>query len=352
MQKSAEKHKKANKKAINGFELMQKDLLKYPRRVFRRKIIRKFGRFVIRLLTDFSIEGEENFPKHGPYIMAGNHVAAMEVILMALFSPHQVEILGAGDIPLDPNLAPFANLHGFIPINRGSVDQTALNQAVNVLNKGGVVGIFPEGGIWSRNIKQAKIGVSWISQRSKAPVLPIGFIGMQGSLTEMLRFKKPSVKLRVGNILSFDFLFNDLSEKSKKEQLQDAADKIMGAIKILLPPENGQLETGADGVSLEPLWYQYFCNNKKFEFEFEHKDALSMVLRHPVIMDVFTRNLKLPMRALSGFNKKVNQSSMILSISAICDYLNENPGFLIYRFGTDLGRSMESGLRNYLVELT
>jgi hypothetical protein len=42
---------------------------------------------------------------------------------------------------------------------------------------------------------------------------------------------------------------------------------------------------------------------------------------------------------------------MILSISAICDYLNENPGFLIYRFGTDLGRSMESGLRNYLVEL-
>lgn len=330
---------------------MQKDLLKYPRRVFRRKIIRKIGRFVIRLLTDFSIEGEDNFPDNGPYIMAGNHVAAMEVLLMALFSPHQVEILGAGDIPLDPNLAPFANLHGYIPINRGSVDQKALNQAVNVLNKGGVVGIFPEGGIWSRNIKQAKIGVSWISQRSKAPVLPIGFIGMHGSLKDMLRFKKPTVKLRVGKILSYDSLFYDLSEKPKKEQLQEAADKIMEAIKCLLPIEKSQPETRIDGVSLEPLWYQYFCDDGKFEFDFENKDELSMVLRHPVIMDVFTRNLKLPMRALSGFNKKVNQNAMILSITAICNYLNENPGFLIYRFGTDLGRSMENGLRNYLVEL-
>ncbi len=329
---------------------MQKDLLKYPRRTLRRKIIRKIGRFVIRLLTDFSIEGKENFPISGPYIMAGNHVAAMEVLLMALFSPHQVEILGAGDIPLDPNLAPFANLHGFIPINRGAVDQKALNHAVNVLNLGGVVGIFPEGGIWSRNIKQAKIGVSWISQRSLSPVLPIGFIGMHGALTQMLRFKKPIIKLRVGKILHYGFLFNDLSEKPKKEQLQDAADKVMGAIKALLPPQE-QVDSGADGVSLEPLCYQYFYNNGKYDFEFENKDALSMVLRHPVIMDVFTRNLKLPMKALSEFNKQVSQKAMDLSIRSICEYLNENPGFLIYRFGTDLGRSMESGLRNYLDEL-
>ncbi len=329
---------------------MQNDLLTYPRRVFRRKIIRKIGRFAIRLLTKITIEGKENFPQNGPYIMAGNHVSAMEVLLMALFSPHQVEILGAGDIPLDPNLAPFAQLHGFIPINRGSVDQKALNHAVNILNMGGVVGIFPEGGIWSWNIKQAKIGVSWICQRSKAPVLPIAFIGMQGSLTQMLRFKKPVIKLRVGKILSYDFLFNDLSEKTKKEQLQDAADKVMCAIKNLLPPQE-KIETGADGVSLEPLWYHYYIGTEKYNFEFENKEALSMVIRHPVIMDVFTRNLKLPMKALTGFNKKVNIKMMVVSITSICDYLNENPGFLIYRFGTDLGRAMENGLRNYLVEL-
>jgi hypothetical protein len=40
-----------------------------------------------------------------------------------------------------------------------------------------------------------------------------------------------------------------------------------------------------------------------------------------------------------------------VSIASICDYLDENPSFLIYRFGTDLGRAMENGLRNYLVEL-
>ena len=102
---------------------MQRDLAKYPRRRFRRGILRVVGRFVIRLMTKFEIEGKENIPETGPYILAGNHVSAMEVILMALFSKHQIEILGAGDIPLDPNLAPFASYHGFIPISRGHAGQ-------------------------------------------------------------------------------------------------------------------------------------------------------------------------------------------------------------------------------------
>ncbi len=322
----------------------------YPRWVFKRKVIRWIGRFLIRLLTKFSIEGEENFPKSGPYLMAGNHVAAMEVILMALFSPQQVEILGAGDIPLDPNLAPFANLHGYIPIKRGTVDQRALNQAVHVLEAGGVVGIFPEGGIWSRNIQQAKIGVSWISMRSQSAVLPIGFIGMQGALTKMLRLQRPTVILRVGEIIPYQSLFTELSTRSKKEQLQIAADQVLLAIKALLPPEE-QVEPAPFELCMEPLLFQYFMDHQPYEFAFENKQALSMVLRHPVIMDVFTRNLKLPMKALSSFNKPIQRKKMVLSIASICNYLQENPSFLIYRFGTDLGRAMEDGLCNYLMEL-
>lgn len=326
---------------------MQRDLEKYPRRVFKRKIIRGVGRFVIRTLTDFTLEGEENFPKTGAYIMAGNHVSAMEVILMALFAPKQVEILGAGDIPLDPNLAPFANLHGYIPINRGSVDQKALNTAANVLKNGGLVGIFPEGGIWNKSLAAAKLGVGWLSFRNKSDVLPIGFIGMAGALTKMLHFQRPKITMRVGKLMPFDALFPSGTDLSKKELMQVAADSIMFGIKNLLPEEEQEGHKADDLKTLE-LRFEYFENEKVRKMEFSNQTELSRVLTHPVIMDVFRRNLKLPVRALDTFGKPVSTKSMIRGIQSISDYLREHDSFLIYRFGNETGRAMESGINNYL----
>jgi hypothetical protein len=36
--------------------------------------------------------------------VAGNHIASLEALLMVLFTPKLIELLDAGDIPLDPNL--------------------------------------------------------------------------------------------------------------------------------------------------------------------------------------------------------------------------------------------------------
>jgi len=52
-------------------------------------------------------------------ILAGNHVAVLEAVMMAVYCPGVVEFLGNGDIPFDPNYAFIANSYGFIPINRG-----------------------------------------------------------------------------------------------------------------------------------------------------------------------------------------------------------------------------------------
>ncbi len=330
---------------------MQNDLQKIPRRIKRRKIIRVFGRWFVRSFSDFTIEGMENFPKSGPYIIAGNHVSSMEVLLMALFCPHQAEILGAADIPLDPNLAPFANLHGYIPIKRGSVDQTALDTATKVLQQGGVVGIFPEGGIWSQNIKQAKIGVSWISYRTKTDVIPVAFIGMFGALKKMLRFQKPKIEMRVGRVIKYANLFPSDSEKSKKEQLQVAADIIMEKIVDMLPDEQKNAPKADDLTKKIELQFSSVENNILAKYDFVHQQELSMVLTHPIIMDVFNRNLRLPVKCLLEFNKKVSSVKMYNAIKSIMNYLEENPSFLSYRFGLELGSAMEQGLKNFLIEL-
>ena len=72
----------------------------YPRRRWVRGPIKVMGRGLTRLLTRLTITGKENFPAQGPLIVVGNHVAMLEAALMVLYTPYNLELLAAGEIPL------------------------------------------------------------------------------------------------------------------------------------------------------------------------------------------------------------------------------------------------------------
>ncbi len=79
--------------------------IKYPRNVLVRKTMSTLSRALLSLLSKVEINGRERLPKKGPIILAGNHVAELEAALMIAFTPGQVEFIGNGDIPFDPNYA-------------------------------------------------------------------------------------------------------------------------------------------------------------------------------------------------------------------------------------------------------
>ena len=56
-----------------------------------------------------------------------------------------IPVLGPDDIPPPPLMNAIARTHGYIPINRGNLDRPALEQALAILEQGGILGIFPEG---------------------------------------------------------------------------------------------------------------------------------------------------------------------------------------------------------------
>ncbi|MFN2303119.1 MAG: hypothetical protein ACK2TV_05235, partial [Anaerolineales bacterium] len=64
--------------------------LKYPRRVPLRRGLLAIGRLLIDLLAEVEIINKDRLPKKGPVILAGNHVAAIEAVLMAVYSPSLV----------------------------------------------------------------------------------------------------------------------------------------------------------------------------------------------------------------------------------------------------------------------
>ena len=324
--------------------MQQGHLIKYPRRTIIRRILKGFASLLVGLLIRIEVKGSENFPKSGPFIVVGNHVSSLEPILMLILVPQQLEYLGSGDIPIDPKMSFITSLYQFIPIMRGQIDQKGLGEALKVLSQNGVLGIFPEGGIWEKSLKEPKLGTSWIAHKSKAPVLPIGFVGMNDAMQKALSLQRPKITVNIGKLVLYEELFSE--DLSLRLSTGKGATKIMEKISDLLPLEEITNPELTPQRNLIFISIDKSGKNKKLIFYF--LEDLSKLIEHPVIMDVFKRNLKLPVKFLMVRNQPIKVDQLVIGLSAIKNYLESNPGFLSYRFGIDQSIKMKAGIENLL----
>lgn len=321
--------------------------IKYPRRVVIRKILLAIARILTRLFTQFEVTGLENIPKAGPLILAGNHIASLEALLMAAYSPRLVEFLGTGDIPFDSAYAWITKLYGLIPVNRGNLDREALKKASDVLLQNGVLGIFPEGGIWNPAQMEAQIGVALISQRTNAPIIPIGFGGIRGALPAALHLKKPKITMDIGRLIPAVIL--DQQTGSTKQVLQAAANEILKQIDLLIPPAEKQ------------AYKQYIDHKYELEIsvlgdrgnvdipadlQVSHGSAYAHFLYSPVLLDALFRNLELPILPLMDMHPPMDLVQLRSAWQVILQYLdNTNSGFFTYRFGMEEGLAVQQALK-------
>jgi 1-acyl-sn-glycerol-3-phosphate acyltransferase len=320
--------------------------MKYPRRRLVRSLIRGTGRALLPLLTRTTVRGRHNFPARGPLLVVGNHMATMEVVLMLVHAAWQIEMLGASDIAPPPWMHALTRLYGFIPVNRGNFDRQAMTQALGVLNQGGILGIFPEGGVWDPGAMEAKRGVAWLSYHGYAPVLPIGFGGVEGAMNQIFKLKRPRLTMNVGEVMPPVTL---PAGTPRRQGLQQAANRILQDVQALIPEsyrarrpeiieEHFTLHLtvqDAEGreVPLTP------------ERTIAHADALCKLFHRPWILHIFVKDLGFPAQALQQLSEDPAPEAFIEALDPVLHYVKQaNPGFFPYRFGPEWGYGMERAL--------
>ncbi|MCA9796984.1 MAG: 1-acyl-sn-glycerol-3-phosphate acyltransferase, partial [Candidatus Eremiobacteraeota bacterium] len=128
------------------------------------------------------IRGLEEIPAKGPVILAGNHPNVLDGLVVGLASPRPVRFLVAGELFRVPGLAAFLNWLGCIPVDRrkGRGNGEALRAAVEALEQGHVLALFPEGKTnGGRAMLEFKPGVALLGLRTQAPVIPLGLAGTE-----------------------------------------------------------------------------------------------------------------------------------------------------------------------------
>lgn len=202
-----------------------------------RSVIVWLGRNIFWLLARVEIEGLENIPKSGPYVIAFNHVSIFDPPFVLAFWPVHPEILGAVDIWSRPGQDILARLYEGIPIRRGEVDRDALGTALSVLTSGLPLMISPEGGrSHSPGLRRGKPGVVYLIDKSNAPVVPVGVVGTTDDFfAQALRRQKPLLRMQIG--VPFQLPSMEEMAEAPREIRQRRVDYIMGKLAALLPAD-------------------------------------------------------------------------------------------------------------------
>jgi 1-acyl-sn-glycerol-3-phosphate acyltransferase len=197
-------------------------------------LLQRFSRrilvIVLRLLIRLEVEGVENIPRMGSFILAANHLHLLDPAIGLLLVPRRM----VGIVKDKWQKPPFSWLLSGMSdiIYVGQSNRHGLLEAVKALQTGGVVAILPEG-TRSRTgaLRKGQPGVALLATHAPAPVLPAASYGQEHATRYWKRLRRVPVRVRIGPLIEFP------AGKAEKDQLQAYTDQIMIALARLLPHE-------------------------------------------------------------------------------------------------------------------
>ncbi len=224
-------------------------------------IVTGIGRTIANLIMRVRIEGLDNVPQGEPLIVTANHFSWFDAPLITIFLPVRPVFLIATESQRFWFVRWFMTVFDGIPIWRGGVDRKALRQAVDTLQSGRTIAIFPEGGI---NPKLAKLrkqghqivddgydnlarkdgelthpqpGTAYLAAQSEARILPVALVGTEKVLLNLARFKRTDVTIHIGEPFGPVTIASTLQRQEQRQALNNVAEQIMIRIAHLFPQE-------------------------------------------------------------------------------------------------------------------
>lgn len=124
------------------------------------------------------VEGRENIPKEGGFILACKHQSAWDPILVAVSIPRRMGFLGKIEIARVPLLGKFTQALGMIPVDRSksairSISK-AISQVAEAVDDGKPMMVFVEGTrVRANRVDEVQGGVAMMVQSVKQPAVVV-----------------------------------------------------------------------------------------------------------------------------------------------------------------------------------
>jgi len=133
---------------------------------------------LLKMFWRMEVIGIENVPERGGVIIASNHVSYLDPVVLGTSTKRKIHFITKKEA--------FNNIFGSIilknlnafPVDRKKIDILAFKKTISILERGGVLGMFPEGTrSLNGELQELKLGVVKIAMKTGVPIIPVGIIG-------------------------------------------------------------------------------------------------------------------------------------------------------------------------------
>jgi 1-acyl-sn-glycerol-3-phosphate acyltransferase len=184
---------------------------------------------ILRLLFPVRVEGIEHVPTDGPAILASNHLSFSDSVFLPLVLRRRLTFVAKAEYFEQRKTAWIFRALGQIPVKRGGgpASLRALDSASEVLQAGGLFGIYPEG---TRSpdgkLYKGHTGVARLAMGNKVPVLAVAMIGTREA--QPIGQVKPNFRSPITIKISPQMKFERYADRaSDPKVLRQITDEIM-----------------------------------------------------------------------------------------------------------------------------
>ena len=185
------------------------------------------------------VVGRANVPSNGAAILASNHLSFADSIFLPLMLDRPVSFLAKSDYFTGRGIKGWATRFfmkatGQLPIDRsgGKASEASLNTGLQVLGRGDLLGIYPEG---TRSpdgkLYRGRTGIARMALEAKVPVIPVVMVDTDTAMPIGQRI--PRV-MRVGIVIGEPLDFSRYAGmENDRYILRSVTDEIMVALQRL-----------------------------------------------------------------------------------------------------------------------
>lgn len=170
-------------------------------------------------------EGVGNIPD-GPVVLAANHGSYWDHFFLGIFVQRAINYMTAAEYFPNRVVGTVMQRVGCFPVRRGAADSDALETAAAILGRGGLVVIYPEGGVCGHGeiSEHPHPGVGGLALRNGADVVPVA-IHPATRLHKLGFLRLPRVTVRFGPPIA-----HAAEPDAERERQQQVAERIWAEV--------------------------------------------------------------------------------------------------------------------------
>lgn len=164
----------------------------------------------------------ENVNRAGGFLLAANHISHFDPVILSSVVRRKIDWMAMAEFFPHPVLGRFLRAVDAFPVNRHRADRNTIRTAIERLNKGRIVGVFPEGGIrdGTRSLLEGaplRPGASTLAHMAGAPILPCVILGSDRlySKKSWLPLRRTPIWIAFGDLIP---VFPDLDKATARER--------------------------------------------------------------------------------------------------------------------------------------